>query len=188
MNKIRFGTRDVIAAVAATIIYLLFEQIKYIWPHSESLQFVSNMSELCKDMVLMVSAAAFGPIVATVSIVGTKVLEIVVNGADLDLLRMAIWIFVGILVGCYQKQYGVLEGQFRGLKIVDYIVILISSNVVSFILMEPLIGFFFFDRELVAMIKSGRSFAIGNIIVSGIIGTLVMIGISRVCESKRQTK
>lgn len=175
MNKSQFGTREVIAVVVATALYTLISQVKFAIPTNVSLL---EIALLFNNVILIVLAAGFGPISAAVGIVGAKALETVINGNNFDLLNIFIWVIVGIVIGGYYKQYGAVDGQFKGLRILDYIVVLISTNVVAFILIEPAIGFFMFKRELITMIHAGTRLAIGNVVVSGIVGSLILYIVS----------
>ena len=185
MEKIKFESKDVIAVIFATTIYVLAEFLEQslinrgiIFPD------VHNWFRM-RVLVDIIMAALFGPIVGVVSGVGGALLVNVVYFGSISYVDVLAYGFCGFFVGRYYDKLGVLRGEFQGIKILDFNVIQLLCNLFCSSIISPLLFFLLEGTNLIDSINISLQIAFGSILVTGIIGTLILIIISKIARKRR---
>lgn len=184
MIKARFGTKEVIAVVASTIIYLLLEYIQNVIAVNST--FLYDALGYIQIMVLTIFMASFGPIMAVVSSVGVIILEGIMFADGVNIIQIVIWLIYGYLVGRFADKFGVLEGKFKGIILLDYLMVCVFVNATVFMLIAPLLRFIVIHLDIITEIKVMGTFALWNVLYTGVLGTFVLAVISMVIAKRHK--
>ena len=96
----------------------------------------------------------------------------------------------GIVVGLFAKKYAIREGGFSGKKqIVFFNVIQVVANAVAWIGLAPVLDILIYAEPAKKVFMQGVLAFIGNIVVAGVLGTLLAAAYSKVgAKSSSLTK
>ena len=187
MNKLRFGTKEVVAVIAATIIYVLVEAFeRYLIGQGLLAEPVLDWVRIRVLMVIVV-AAMFGPIVGVVCGVGGALLVNVIFYGYISYSEVVTYALSGYLVGRYYDKLGVLNGEFKGIALVDFNAIQILTHIVCSILFLPLFLFATENELLGTTIVLGVKNAIGAIIETCVLGTPILYIVSKSLKKSHRT-
>ena len=172
MNK-KFGIKEVVAIGIGTALFVVLTEVQipigipntYLQPRMAILAFLS---------------AVYGPIVgAVIGLLGHALGDALFYGGV-----WWSWVFpeavIGIAVGLFAKQFKVLEGGFDKAQIVKFNIVQIIANAVAWILVAPVLDIVIYAEPADKVFIQGIFAFLGNVIIIGVLGTLLLIGYSKV--------
>ena len=174
LDKLKFGTREVIATAVAVLIYVGAECLQR---YGVSLGYVTAASyDYFKLRVLVTCtvAAIFGPIVGVIVAVGAAMIVNVLFYGNISMIEVAAYIINGLAIGCYYEKFGVLEGKFKGIRFIDFNVVQALANLFCSTIFTPLLYFLGGKMSLTTGIVKGYESAVGNIIGVAVFGTIIL--------------
>ncbi len=174
MNN-KFGIREVVALGIGTALFVVLTTVQI------PLFFVPNTSLQPRMAVLAFFSAIYGPIVGGfIGLIGHALGDALFYGSV-----WWSWVFpeavIGIAIGVFAKKFAVREGGFvKAKNIVLFNVIQIVANAVAWILVAPILDILVYAEPADKVFLQGVFAFIGNIIVIGILGTLLMVAFSKI--------
>ena len=186
MKKLEFGTKEIIATVTATILYVLFEGIQLSAVNSGGVPAVLYDYFKLRVLVTFLVAAMFGPIVGVIVAVGATMLVTVAFHGDVSIVEVAVYIICALVTGWYYDKYKVLEGGFTRQNIIVFNVIQLMMNVFCSLLFVPLLFFVFYKHDLLTDLVKGVESAVGSIALVGLVGTGIMYVASTIVRKSKK--
>jgi energy-coupling factor transport system substrate-specific component len=162
-------TKTIVATgIGAAIFMLLFMYVKIPSPVPEtSFQTAYGLSAFF--------ATLFGPIAgALISFIGHALSDAVQYGSPWWSWVIASGVS-GFIFGFAFKRTKVEEGEFKGKDILTFNVIQIIGNLVSWVLVAPVLDILIYQEPVNLVFTQGITAAIMNIISAGVIGTLLLV-------------
>lgn len=185
MGKYRFETKEVIMTALGIVLFLIMECLQ------QYLVSIGIMPEWAFEWirfrmpVLMVMSAVFGPIVGVlIGFAGAILVEIIFIG-QVYIAEVFAYVVIGYIVGRFCKYFEVLEGNFWGLKILDFTMVQLMSMSMMGALFYPLILFLYEKNNLMEACELGMKRAGGNILLIAVTVTPILIIISRVNRKRK---
>ena len=171
--KKKFGIKEVVAIGIGTALFVALTQVQI--PIG-----IPNTYLQPRMAVLAFLAAVFGPIVGgVVGILGHALGDAVFYGSV-----WWSWVFpeavVGIVIGLFAKKYAIKEGGFDKKAIVLFNVAQVLSNVVAWIVVAPVLDILIYAEPANKVFVQGAFAALGNVLIIGILGTLLAVGYSKI--------
>lgn len=171
--KQKFGIKEVVAIGIGTALFVALTQVQipigipntYLQPRMALLAFL---------------AAVFGPIVGgVVGLLGHALGDAVFYGSV-----WWSWVFpeavVGVAIGLFAAKFSVKQGGFDKKSIVLFNVVQVLSNVVAWILVAPVLDILIYAEPANKVFVQGAFAALGNVLIIGILGTLLAVGYSKI--------
>jgi energy-coupling factor transport system substrate-specific component len=165
----KVNTRTIVATgLGAAIFMLLFMYVKIPSPIPEtSFQTAYGVSALF--------AALFGPIAgALMSFIGHALSDAIQYGSPWWSWVIASGVS-GFLFGFAFKRTRAEDGEFKGKDILTFNVIQIAGNVISWIVVAPVLDILIYQEPANLVFTQGAAAALMNSISAGVIGTLLLI-------------
>ncbi len=162
-------TKTIVATgIGAAIFMLLFMYVKIPSPVPEtSFQTAYGLSAFF--------ATLFGPIAgALISFIGHALSDAVQYGSPWWSWVIASGVS-GFIFGFAFKRTKVEEGEFKGKDILTFNVIQIIGNLVSWVVVAPVLDILIYQEPVNLVFTQGITAAIMNIISAGVIGTLLLV-------------
>ncbi len=169
----KLGIREVVAMGIGTALFTVLTTVQipigipntYLQPRMAVLAFLS---------------AAFGPIVgAVIGLAGHALGDALFYGGV-----WWSWVFpeavVGICIGAFAGKFAVKEGGFDRKNIVLFNIIQIIANAIAWILVAPVLDILVYAEPAGKVFIQGVFAFLGNIIIIGILGTILMVAYSKV--------
>lgn len=180
MNK-KFGIKEVVAIGIGTALFVVLTEVQI--PIG-----IPNTSLQPRMAVLAFLSAIFGPLVgAIIGLLGHALGDAVFYGSV-----WWSWVFpeavVGIAIGAFAKKFAVKEGGFDKKNIVLFNVVQIVANAVAWILVAPVLDIAVYAEPAAKVFLQGAFAFLGNIIIVGILGTLLLVGYSKVAGKSSSLK
>jgi len=173
MNK-KFGIKEVVAIGIGTALFVVLTQVQI------PLVFVPNTSLQPRMAVLAFLAAIFGPIVG--AIIGF--LGHTLGDAYFYSSVWWSWVFpeivVGGAIGFFAKKFAVKEGGFDKKNIVLFNIVQIVANAIAWIVVAPVLDIVIYAEPANKVFAQGAFAFLGNIIVIGILGSILLSVYSKV--------
>ena len=173
MNKKKFGIKEVVAIGIGTALFVVLTEVQipigipntYLQPRMAILAFMS---------------AVFGPIVgAVIGLLGHALGDAIFYGSV-----WWSWVFpeavVAIPVGLCAKKFAVREGGFVKGNIVIFNVVQIIANAVAWIIVAPVLDILVYAEPANKVFVQGAFAFLGNIIIIGILGTLLLVAYTKI--------
>ncbi|MCR5099620.1 MAG: ECF-type riboflavin transporter substrate-binding protein [Lachnospiraceae bacterium] len=174
MNS-KFGIREVVAMGIGTALFVVLTNIQV------PIVIVPNTALQPRMAVMAFLAAAFGPIVGgVIGLLGHALGDALFYGSV-----WWSWVFpeavVGIAIGLFKNKYAVREGGFNsGKTIVLFNVTQVVANAIAWILVAPVLDILVYAEPANKVFAQGAFAFLGNIIIIGILGTLLLVGYSKI--------
>ncbi len=174
MNK-KFGIREVVAMGIGTALFVVLTNIQI------PLVVVPNTALQPRMAIMAFLAAVFGPVVGgVIGLLGHALGDALFYGSV-----WWSWVFpealVGIAVGLFSKKFAVREGGFTSARpIIIFNAVQIVANAVAWILVAPILDILVYAEPANKVFAQGAFAFIGNIIVIGILGTILLVAYSRI--------
>jgi len=184
MEKIKFGSKEVIAVVFATTLYVLVELLERYLMAGGIISGDFDYWIRLRIIIDILMAALFGPAVGVVSGVGGTLLVNVLYYGYISYVEVISFGVCGLLVGRYYNKLGILKGEFSGIRIIDFNVIQIISNLFCSCVIPPLMFFLIDGTNINESIRISFQIAFGSIVVTAILGSAILIIISKLVRRK----
>ena len=180
MNK-KFGIKEVVAIGIGTALFVVLTEVQI--PIG-----IPNTSLQPRMAVLAFLSAIFGPFVgAIIGLLGHALGDAVFYGSV-----WWSWVFpeavVGIAIGAFAKKFAVKEGGFDKKNIILFNLVQIVANAAAWILVAPVLDIAVYAEPASKVFLQGAFAFLGNIIIIGILGSLLLVGYSRVAGKTSSLK
>ena len=172
--KFRFGIKEVVATGIGTALYVALTEIQI------PLGFIPNTSLQPRAALLAFFAAVFGPVVGgIIGLLGHALGDALFYGSV-----WWSWVFpdaiFGIIVGLFAGKFAIKEGGFEGKAIALFNGVQILANVLVWVLIAPVLDIVIYAEPMNKVFTQGFFAAVGNIVITAILGTLIAVGYSAV--------
>ncbi len=174
MDK-KFGIREVVAMGIGTALFVVLTTVQI------PLGFVPNTALQPRMAILAFLAGVFGPIVgAVIGLLGHALGDALFYGSV-----WWSWVFpeavVGVCIGLFVKKYAIKEGGFvSATPIISFNVVQIVANAIAWIVVAPVLDILVYAEPANKVFAQGFFAFLGNIIIIGILGTILGIAYSKV--------
>lgn len=173
MNK-KFGIKEVVAMGIGTALFIVLTNVQI------PLGFIPNTALQPRAAVLAFFAAVFGPVVGgVIGLVGHALGDALFYGSV-----WWSWVFpeavFAVVVGIFAKKYAIKEGDFDKKAIVLFNVVQVVANVVAWIIIAPALDILIYAEPANKVFIQGAFACLGNVIIVGILGTLLGVAYSKV--------
>ena len=170
----KFGIKEVVAIGIGSALFIALTEIQI------PLGFIPNTALQVRAALLAFLAAIFGPIVGgVVGLVGHALGDALFYGSV-----WWSWVFpdavFGIIVGLFASKYGVLDGSFSGKKIAVFNIVQVVANVIAWIVIAPVLDILIYAEPANKVFAQGFFACLGNVIIIGILGSLLLFGYSKI--------
>jgi len=172
MNK-KFGIKEVVAAGIGTALFVVLTEVQI--PIG-----IPNTYLQPRMAILAFMAAVFGPIVgAVIGLIGHALGDAIFYGSV-----WWSWVFpeavVAIPIGLFAAKFKVQEGGFDKKQVISFNIIQILANAVAWILVAPVLDILVYAEPANKVFVQGIFAFLGNIIIIGVLGTLLLVGYSKI--------
>lgn len=173
--KIKIGIREVVAMGIGTALFVVLTNAQI------PLIIIPNTALQPRMAILTFLAAVFGPVVGcVVGLVGHALGDALFYGSV-----WWSWVFpeavVGIAVGLFANKFAVKEGKFvNGRIIALFNGVQVIANAVAWILIAPILDIAVYSEPANKVFVQGAFAFLGNIIIIGILGTILLIAYSKI--------
>ena len=173
--KFKIGIKEVVAMGIGTALFVVLTNAQI------PLIVVPNTALQPRMAILAFLSAVFGPIVgAVVGLLGHALGDALFYGSV-----WWSWVIpegvVGLCVGLFVNKFAVKEGGFvNGKNIILFNVVQIVANAIAWILVAPVLDILMFAEPANKVFAQGAFAFLGNIIVIGILGTILLIAYSKI--------
>ncbi|MBE5997288.1 MAG: ECF-type riboflavin transporter substrate-binding protein [Lachnospiraceae bacterium] len=171
----KFGIKQVVAIGIGTALFVVLTTVAI------PLGFIPNTALQPRMAILAFLSAVFGPLTgAVIGLLGHALGDALFYGSV-----WWSWVFpeavVGIGVGLFAKRFAVEEGGFNTTKnIILFNIVQIAANAVAWILCAPVLDILVYAEPADKVFLQGVFAWLGNIIIIGILGTLLLVGYSSI--------
>ncbi len=173
MNQ-KFGIKQVVAIGIGTALFIVLTnaQVPFL--------IVPNTALQSRVAVLTFFSAIYGPVVgAAIGLIGHALGDALFYGSI-----WWSWVFpeavFAIAVGLFSAKYKVKAGGFGGKEIVLFNVVQIIGNAIAWILCAPVLDILIYAEPAGKVFGQGALAFVGNIVVAGVLGTLLLVAYSKV--------
>lgn len=172
--KQKFGIKQVVAIGIGTALFIVLTnaQVPFL--------IVPNTALQSRVAVLTFFSAIYGPVVgAAIGLIGHALGDALFYGSI-----WWSWVFpeaiFAIAVGLFAGKYKVREGSFGKKEIVLFNVLQVIGNAAAWIVVAPLLDVAIYAEPANKVFGQGAFAFLGNIIVAGVLGTLLLLAFSKV--------
>ena len=179
--KVKFGIKEVVAIGIGTALFVALTTVQipigipntYLQPRMAIMGFL---------------AAVFGPIVgAVIGLVGHALGDAIFYGSV-----WWSWVFpdalVGLAIGLFAAKYKVMEGGFDKKNIILFNAMQLCGNAVAWILAAPILDILIYAEPADKVFVQGLFAFLGNVIVTGVLGTILLVAYSKVAGRSKGLK
>jgi len=181
--KFKFGIKEVVAIGIGTALFVALTEIQIPTP-------IPNTYLQPRMAIMAFLAAVFGPVVGgVVGFLGHALGDAMFYGSV-----WWSWVFpdgvVGFVIGLFAAKYAVKDGGFTNSKaIVLFNVVQVITNAAAWMIIAPVLDIAIYAEPVSKEIAQGAGAFAGNIIIIGILGTLLCAGYSKIgAKSSSLTK
>ena len=173
--KMKFGIKEVVATGIGTALFIVLTNVQV------PFGIVPNTALQSRVAVITFFAAVFGPIVGgIIGLVGHALGDALFYGGV-----WWSWVFpdavFGIAVGLFATKYAIKEGGFCTTKtIVLFNIVQVVGNAIAWILVAPVLDIVIYAEPANKVFMQGVLAFIGNIVVAGVLGTLLCFAYSKI--------
>lgn len=167
--KQKFGIKDVVAIGIGTALFIVLTNVQ------APLGFIPNTSLQSRVAVLTFFSAIFGPVVGgVIGLVGHALGDALFYGSI-----WWSWVFP-VAVGIFAAKYRVKEGGFGKKEIILFNAVQVIGNALAWLLVAPVLDILIYAEPAGKVFAQGVGATVGNVLVAGILGTLLMAAYSKV--------
>ncbi len=180
--KLKFGIKEVVALGIGTALFVVLTTVQI------PFFVVPNTALQPRMAVLAFIAAVFGPIVGGVAgLLGHALGDAFFYGSV-----WWSWVFpeavVGVAIGLFAKKFAVTEGGFVGKNIVLFNIVQVIANAVAWIIVAPVLDILVYAEPANKVFAQGAFAFIGNIVVIGVLGTILLVAYSKLSGKSSDLK
>ncbi len=180
--KLKFGIKEVVATAIGTALFVALTEVQI------PLGFIPNTALQPRAALLAFVAALFGPIVGgAVGLLGHALGDIMFYGS-------AWWSWVipdavfGIAVGLFAHKFAIEEGGFNTKNCVLFNIVQVVANAVAWIVVAPVLDIVIYAEPSDKVFAQGMWACIGDVIIAGILGSLLCFGYSKIKGKSSELK
>lgn len=172
--KFKFGIKEVVATGIGTALFVALTQVQI------PMGFIPNTSLQPRAALLAFLAAVFGPVVGgIVGLLGHALGDALFYGSV-----WWSWVFpdavFGLLIGLFAAKYAIKDGGFDKKAIILFNVVQVIANALAWVLVAPVLDILIYAEPAAKVFAQGFWAFLGNIIVVGILGSLLAAGYSKI--------
>lgn len=172
--KSKFGIKEVVATGIGTALFVVLTTVQI------PLGFIPNTALQPRAALLAFFAAVFGPVVGgVIGLIGHALGDALFYGSV-----WWSWVFpdalFGLLVGFFAVNFSIKEGGFAKREAIRFNVIQVVANALSWIVLAPVLDILVYAEPANKVFAQGFFAFLGNIIVVGILGTLLALGYTKI--------
>ena len=172
--KMKFGIKEVVATGIGTALFVALTEVQI------PLGFIPNTALQPRAALLAFLAAVFGPVVGgIVGLLGHAIGDALFYGSV-----WWSWVFpdavFGILVGLFAAKYAIKDGGFEKKQIVLFNVVQVVANLAAWVIVAPVLDIVIYAEPANKVFAQGAWACLGNVIIIGILGTLIAAGYSKI--------
>jgi len=172
--KSKFGIKEVVAIGIGTALFVALTEVQI------PLGFIPNTALQPRAALLAFMAAVFGPIVGgAIGLIGHALGDALFYGSIWWSWVIPDAVF-GIAVGLFAAKFAIKDGGFDGKKVVLFNVIQVIANAVAWIVIAPVLDILVYAEPANKVFAQGFWAFLGNIIIAGILGSLLGVGYSKI--------
>ncbi|MBR4667667.1 MAG: ECF-type riboflavin transporter substrate-binding protein [Butyrivibrio sp.] len=181
--KKRFGIKEVVAMGIGTALFVVLTNVQI------PLVIVPNTALQPRMAVLAFFSAVFGPIVGgVIGFLGHALGDALFYGSV-----WWSWVFpevvVGAAIGFFAKKFAVAEGKFASTKVITlFNICQVAANAVAWIVVAPVLDILVYAEPANKVFTQGAFAFLGNIIIIGILGTLLLSAYSKIVGKSSDLK
>lgn len=181
--KVKFGIKEVVALGIGTALFVVLTNVQI------PFGIIPNTALQSRVAILTFFAAVFGPVVGgAIGLIGHALGDALFYGGV-----WWSWVFpdavYGILIGLFVKKYAIKEGGFNKKAIIYFNVVQVIANAIAWIVVAPVLDILIYSEPANKVFMQGILAFVGNIVVAGILGTLLAVAYSKVgAKSSSLTK
>ncbi|MCR5775320.1 MAG: ECF-type riboflavin transporter substrate-binding protein [Lachnospiraceae bacterium] len=169
-----FGIKEVVAMGIGTALFVVLTNVQI------PLVVVPNTALQPRMAILAFFSAIFGPIVgAVIGLLGHALGDAIFYGSV-----WWSWVFpeavIGIAIGFFANRFAVREGGFTAKNIVMFNIVQIVANAIAWIGVAPLLDILVYSEPANKVFAQGAFAFLGNILVIGILGTILLSVYSKI--------
>ena len=185
MNKIRYGTKEIIATIVGCMVFILVHWLEIYLINTKILPEDTNSWVQFRVLIVAIVSVFFGPVSGVLCGMGGDLL--VKLGFDPfisypEVLSVGLY---GLFVGLYYGKYHFDRRHFTFTDFVDFNAVSVISGLICAMFFAPLADFFIDDVNIYNSIIRGGRAVVGNSILIGILCP-VIIAIVVAVEAKKQ--
>lgn len=144
------------------------------------LGFIPNTALQPRAALMAFLAAVFGPVVGgIVGLLGHALGDALFYGSV-----WWSWVFpemvAGVAIGLFAKKFAIKDGGFAVKEIILFNIVQIIANGLAWILVAPVLDIVIYAEPAGKVFAQGAWAFLGNIIIVGILGTLIAVGYSKI--------
>ena len=180
--NLRFDTETVLAMVAGTML-LLFINI-YDWA---LFPFPKYWMIAFSTAIVVIIAAIYGVVAGAIVPFAACTISVLAFWDAGIISELVSLLILGVATGHYMAKFEIGKGGFRGLKIVDLIVVEVALAVIVWVFIFPLTGFYFRDMGLTElMIEGVRICGVSTLSVLCVVLPVLLL-LNRVFKKRQDT-
>ena len=168
--KFKFGIKEVVATGIGTALFVALTQVQI------PMGFIPNTSLQPRAALLAFLAPVVGGIVG---LLGHALGDALFYGSV-----WWSWVFpdavFGLLIGLFAAKYAIKDGGFDKKAIILFNVVQVVANALAWILIAPVLDILIYAEPVSKAFAQGFWAFLGNIIVVGILGSLLAAGYSKI--------
>lgn len=173
-SKFKFGVKEVVAIGIGSALFVALTQVQI------PLGFIPNTSLQVRAALLAFMSAVFGPIAGcAIGLIGHALGDAVFYGSI-----WWSWVFpdavFGLAVGLFADKYLIKQGDFGKNQIILFNVVQVIANAVAWIIIAPVLDIVIYAEPANKVFIQGVFAFLGNIIIIGILGTLVAVAYAKI--------
>ena len=167
------NVRNVVAIGIGTALYVVLSFI-YI-----PLGAIPNTGLMPSLSIIAFFSAVFGPVVgAAIGLIGQLIYSLITGGVWWSwLFPMAI---PAIAIGLFKGKYNVKEGGFGGGQIAVFNIAQVIGNAIAWAFLAPVLDILIYSEPANKVFLQGIGAFVGDIIVMGVLGTILLAAYSKV--------
>lgn len=172
--KSKFGIKEVVAIGIGTALFVALTEVQI------PLGFIPNTALQPRAALMAFLAAVFGPVVGgIVGLLGHALGDALFYGSV-----WWSWVFpemvAGVAIGLFAKKFAIKDGGFAVKEIILFNIVQIIANGLAWILVAPVLDIVIYAEPAGKVFAQGAWEFLGNIIIVGILGTLIAVGYSKI--------
>lgn len=172
--KSKFGIKEVVAIGIGTALFVALTEVQI------PLGFIPNTALQPRAALMAFLAAVFGPVVGgIVGLLGHALGDALFYGSV-----WWSWVFpemvAGVAIGLFAKKFAIKDGGFAVKEIILFNIVQIIANGLAWILVAPVLDIVIYAEPAGKVFAQGAWAFLGNIIIVGILGTLIAVGYSKI--------
>ena len=172
--KLKFGIKEVVAIGIGTALFVALTEVQI------PLGFIPNTSLQPRAALLAFMADLVGPVVGgAIGLIGHALGDFMFYGSIWWSWVIPDAVF-GILVGLFISKFAINEGGFNTKKIVLFNLVQVGANLIAWVLVAPVLDILIYAEPANKVFAQGIWACIGNVIIAGILGSLLGAGYSAI--------